>query len=158
MKILCDQMLGSLATWLRLYGIDTYFVHESISDDDLLQIAAEQKRLLVSRDKQLIQRAQKQKIPTVLISTTNLKEQLLQMHNHITISQDTLLSRCTLCNTPLIKADIKQAKQTIPPNVAETKKEFWYCQHCNKYYWHGTHTDNIINTIKNLESTHQNND
>ncbi|MBU0497370.1 MAG: Mut7-C RNAse domain-containing protein [Candidatus Thermoplasmatota archaeon] len=158
MNVLCDQMLGSLATWLRLCGIDTYFARESLSDDDLLQIAAEQQRLLVSRDKQLIHRAQKRKIPAVLISTTSLQDQLLQMHHHISFPKDTPLSRCCICNTPLITVNRELAKQNVPPLVAETRKKFWYCPHCTKYYWHGTHTDNIIKTIENLRSTNREKD
>ena len=53
MKVLCDQMLGSLATWLRFLGIDTFYVKEQLSDDDLLQIARKEKRILITKDKEL---------------------------------------------------------------------------------------------------------
>ena len=41
MKFLCDQMLGTLAKWLRLLGFDTFYASSDISDDELLKLAKE---------------------------------------------------------------------------------------------------------------------
>ena len=39
MKFLCDQMLGTLAKWLRIYGFDTFYANSETGDDELLRIA-----------------------------------------------------------------------------------------------------------------------
>ena len=39
MKLLCDQMLGTLAKWLRIFGFDTFYANRVIADEDLLNIA-----------------------------------------------------------------------------------------------------------------------
>ncbi|HEB37529.1 MAG TPA: hypothetical protein ENI14_02575, partial [Thermoplasmatales archaeon] len=57
MKLLCDQMLGTLAKWLRLLGFDVYYVDDKTTDDRILDIAKREKRAIISRDKQLIERA-----------------------------------------------------------------------------------------------------
>jgi len=55
MKFLCDQMLGTLAKWLRIYGFDTFYANYKISDEELIKISKDEKRVLISRDKELIQ-------------------------------------------------------------------------------------------------------
>ena len=54
MKFLCDQMLGTLAKWLRLLGFDTFYANDEIKDDILLLIAKKENRAIITRDKELI--------------------------------------------------------------------------------------------------------
>jgi len=54
MKILCDQMLGTLAKWLRIMGFDTFYANAEMSDEDLLNIAKGENRTIFTRDKELI--------------------------------------------------------------------------------------------------------
>jgi hypothetical protein len=150
MKVLCNQMLGSLATWLRILGIDTLYPSNEMSDDEILQIAAEEQRLIISRDKQLIARGKKRNIPVLELHTTSLDEQLETVLKAITLETNKMLSRCTLCNTPLRSVEKKEVTDKVPPKVLESQKEFWYCPHCNKYYWMGTHYENMMQKINRL--------
>ncbi len=50
-----------------------------MNDDLVLQIAQREKRLLISRDKELLIRAKKTLIPVLEIHTTDLSEQLQQV-------------------------------------------------------------------------------
>ncbi|MCK5031894.1 MAG: hypothetical protein KAR64_10545, partial [Thermoplasmatales archaeon] len=34
MKILCDQMLGTLAKWLRLLGFNTFYANNEMEDSE----------------------------------------------------------------------------------------------------------------------------
>ena len=151
MKILCDQMLGSLATWLRILGFDTLYPTNEMSDDELLQIAAEEQRLIISRDKQLIARGKKRMIPVLELHTTSIDEQLETVLKAISLETNKLLTRCTLCNTQLLpveKNDIVTGQ--VPSKVLESQKDFWYCPHCKKYYWMGTHYQNMMQKIDML--------
>ena len=150
MKVLCDQMLGSLATWLRILGIDTMYPSNDMSDDELLQIAAEEQRLIISRDKQLIARGKKRMIPVLELHTTSLDEQLETVIKAVPFETDKMLSRCTLCNTPLRSVEKHDVAGQIPPKVLESQKDFWYCPHCKKYYWMGTHYQNMMQKINRL--------
>ena len=150
MKILCDQMLGSLATWLRILGFDTVYPTHEMSDEEILTVAAKEQRLIISRDKQLIARGKKRKIPVLELHTTNLDEQLEAVLKTIPLEKDTMLTRCTLCNTPLKTIEKKNITGQVPPKVLESQKDFWYCPHCNKYYWMGTHYQNMMQRIKRL--------
>jgi len=150
MKLLCDHMLGSLAKWLRIFGFDTLYPDATTNDDEVLDIAKTEKRLLISRDKELIIRGKKVKLQVLEIQTTDLNEQLAQVLTHIQVDCTQVLTRCTLCNTPLISVEKKAIITHVPPKVFETRDQFWHCSFCNKYYWMGTHYENMIEKINEL--------
>jgi uncharacterized protein with PIN domain len=150
MKLICDHMLGSLAKWLRIFGFDTLYPDMTTNDDKVLDIAKAEKRLLISRDKELLIRGKKIKLEVLEIQTTDLDTQLVQVLTHIPIDYTQVLTRCTLCNTPLISVEKKATKVHVPPKVFESRDQFWYCVVCNKYYWMGTHYKNMIEKISKL--------
>jgi uncharacterized protein with PIN domain len=155
MKLLCDHMLGSLAKWLRIFGFDTFYPDATTNDDEVLHIAKAENRLLLSRDKELIIRGKKAQLRVLEIQTTDLDTQLAQVLTYIPIDHTQVLTRCTLCNTPLITVEKKAIKTHVPPKVFETRDSFWYCSVCDKYYWMGTHYENMIEKISKL--TNKNN-
>ncbi len=149
-KVLCDQMLGSLAKWLRLLGVDTLFIADSIEDDELVNIALGEKRILITRDKELLVRAEKKVIPTIPIQSTDLTNQIETVLEIISIDENRFFSRCTICNALVKKVDKKSVKPNIPDKVFLNKDLFWYCSSCNKYYWKGSHYDKILDTISEI--------
>jgi len=153
MKLLCDHMLGSLAKWLRIFGYDTFYPTSETADDDLLRIANEEQRLLITRDKELIARAKKHHLPVLTIATTNLDEQIAQVLRHIGFSTEKLLTRCIVCNTPLRTVEKHTVKKLVPLKVFQTRDEFWFCPVCSKYYWKGTHYENMREKIKGFQET-----
>jgi hypothetical protein len=150
MKLLCDHMLGSLAKWLRIFGFDTLYPDATTDDDLILQLAKREKRLLISRDKELIIRGKKVKLEVLEIQTTDLHDQLARVLTTIPIDAKKILTRCTICNTPLISVEKKDIKAHVPPKVFETRDVFWFCPVCIKYYWMGTHYENMIEKINEL--------
>lgn len=148
-------MLGSLAKWLRILGFDTRYPDATTTDDIILQIAKEENRFLISRDKELLQRGKKAQLRVLEIHTTDLAGQLTEVLAHISVNPTRVLTRCTLCNTPLVSVEKKEIKTAIPPKVFETRNEFWYCSVCNKYYWMGTHYENMSEKITTLTSKKQ---
>jgi uncharacterized protein with PIN domain len=150
MKLLCDHMLGSLAKWLRIFGFDTLYPDASMNDDFILEIATREKRLLISRDKELLIRAKKTHVPVLEIHTTNLTEQLQQVLKKMPVDEETILSRCIECNTLLLSVEKEGIKDKIPEKVFQTRNEFWVCPSCSKYYWMGTHYENMREKINSL--------
>lgn len=144
-------MLGSLAKWLRIFGFDTFYPKTTMDDDSILQIAHSEQRLLISRDKELLMRAKKALIPVLEIHTTDLTEQLRQVLKVISLEPEKILTRCTVCNAILHPMQKETIKEHLPKKVYETKNEFWTCPVCSRYYWKGTHYENMcekINTLK----------
>ena len=151
MKILCDQMLGTLAKWLRILGFDTFYVNAEISDEDLLNIAKGENRTIFTRDKELIIRGKKKNLNVIAIETTGLDLQLNQALKHVNIDEKSILSRCTLCNTVLDTVEKKKVQGKIPSKVFENNEKFWFCSKCNKFYWMGSHYNEMINKIDKIK-------
>jgi uncharacterized protein with PIN domain len=155
MKLICDHMLGSLAKWLRIFGYDTIYPDAIMTDEMVLQLAYQDKRLLITRDKELIIRAKKLLIPVLEIHTTKLTEQLQQVLKKIPFDANKILTRCTLCNTILNPIEKEKIKDKIPENVFQTRNQFWVCPACLKYYWMGTHYDHMKQRIQTLRQKQQ---
>jgi len=153
MKFLCDQMFGTLAKWLRLCGFDTTYEKTEIDDDGILKIADVQHRTILSRDRELIQRAEKRFIPAYLIQTHDITEQLHEVLSKtgLSIDEEQMLTRCSVCNHPIHRIDKDLIIKNLPPKVAEIKETFWRCPSCKRIYWKGTHYEKIKKTIHNIQ-------
>ena len=153
MRFLCDQMLGTLAKWLRLFGFDTYYANSEIDDNKILEIAEKEKRVLISRDKELIIRAKKKKVDFFEIKTTDLDQQLKLVLNNIDIDEKAILTRCSLCNSLVEEIDKEDVVDFVPEKVFKNNDKFWFCSKCKKYYWMGSHYDKIISNLKKIKKS-----
>lgn len=138
MKFICDDMLGKLAKLLRALGYDTYF-QKDILDHQLLRKALEEARVVVTRDRKLVQ---VKTIPQyVLIWADRPLAQLEELLQKLSISLDNenIFSRCMECNTVLQKIEKEKVKEKVYPYVYQTQDNFWHCPTCDKIYWAGTH-------------------
>ena len=151
MKLLCDQMLGTLAKWFRILGFDTFYANNTMADDELLHIAKNENRIIISRDKELIMRGKKKNLTTIGITSTYLDEQLNQVLKLIPIDKQYILSRCTICNTILKIREKSRVEGEVPEKVFENNDMFWFCKKCGKYYWKGSHYEKIINKIEEIQ-------
>lgn len=149
MKFLCDQMLGTLAKWLRICGFDTYYAKRHMKDKKLMDIAKKENRVIVTRDKELVYNARREQIKVIKIDTYILDEQIKKVIGKTKINKKSILTRCLICNTILRKITKKEVKDKVPPKVFENHKEFLYCPKCKKIYWKGTHYKKMLKKINN---------
>ena len=150
MKFLCDQMLGTLAKWLRIYGYDTYFASSKIDDEKLLEISKNENRILITRDKELIQNARRENLKPIELKTTDIDEQISAVLGDVKIDKTKVLSRCILCNTKVEEIKKGDVKGKVPERVFENNEKFWFCKKCKKIYWRGTHYEKMFEKIDNL--------
>ena len=150
MKFLCDQMLGTLAKWLRIYGFDTFFVNSEMDDAKLMEITKKENRILITRDRNLIQSARRENLKTIEIKTTDINEQISTVLDDIKIDKTKVLSRCILCNTEVEEIKKEDIKAKVPKRVFDNNEKFWFCKKCNKIYWKGTHYEKMFEKINNL--------
>ena len=148
-KFLCDQMLGSLARWLRFLGFDTFYANNEISDNELLDISDKENRILITRDKELIIRANKRNISNIRVESTDLDTQIIKVLN---ISKSdfidkNILTRCSECNSLIYEIKKEDVEDLIPKKVFDNKNLFWKCKKCDTIYWKGSHYDKIISRI-----------
>jgi uncharacterized protein len=141
-----DAMLGNLARKLRLFGFDSLY-SSSIEDNELLRVAKNENRIIITKDVQLTQKAKKHEIMTISITGGNEMEQFFQINEKIKLGKCLVggnTSRCPICNGGLEDIEKKDVTNKVPLGVFESMKNFWICNNCEKIYWEGTH-------IKNLE-------
>ncbi len=150
MRFLCDQMLGTLAKWLRILGYDVYFANNLEDDEDILRRAEEEERVIITRDKYLVMRAKRRRIKVIEIESKDLDEQLKIVTSFFPIDRDAVLSRCSICNSLLVEIDKNEVKGKVPDRVYEIHDEFWYCKNCKKIYWKGSHWNKMKEKIDNL--------
>ncbi len=140
-------MLGTLAKWLRIIGYDTAYGEGN--DSEIIKKADTEERILFTRDKELHDRY----VNSVFVGSTKLEEQIKEVINALKLKIDmgNALSRCTLCNAPIMKTSKEQAKGKVPPHAYETHDNFWICPKCKRIYWMGTHWDNMKRFIEKLK-------
>jgi uncharacterized protein with PIN domain len=141
-----DEMLGSLARWLRLMGYDTGYERDS-TDTDILEKAKLDGRILLTRDKKLAERAGEQGL---YVSARDVNEQLRQVARAYELTFDEELSRCTVCNGELVLITKEEASKGVPEGALRSNEHFYRCGSCGKYYWKGSHWKNIRRMMADL--------
>ncbi len=150
-----DAMLGKLAKKLRLLGYDTIYSSD-IDDDELIRLAKDENRIIISKDVQLVNRAIKKQIVTVLVTKSNEIEQFHQINENLKLGKFIIegnKSRCPLCNGFLMKIEKKLVQGQIPSGVLQNTDKYWKCEKCKKIYWEGTHIRNLQEFTAKLNET-----
>ncbi len=152
MKFIADIMVGKLARYLRMASYDVLYDNNA-SDDRILKTALRTDRVVLTRDTLMLTRKEFKNgaIKYLFIKNDNLKNQLAQVKSELKISLKPNLIRCIECNQKLMIVKKEDLKDKVPPYVFKTQKNFMYCKKCDKYYWRGTHYQNIKNIFLNLE-------
>lgn len=141
-----DAMLGKLTTWLRLTGHDTFY-STKVHDDELLQIAIDQNRVLLTSDAILSRRAKDAGAEFMLVRGT-VDEEVASVFRKYGVSTeiDPSKSRCTKCNgnlTHIKDEDKERIKGLVPDQTYNHYSEFWLCGYCKSVFFQGGQWTNI---------------
>jgi uncharacterized protein with PIN domain len=150
MKFLCDQMFGTLAKWLRIYGFDAFYATNELNDLDIIEISKKENRILLTRDRKLIPIAKRENIETIEIKTTDINEQISIVLMNFKVDKNKILSRCILCNTDVEDIKKEEIAGKVPDRIFEGNDKFWFCKKCNKIYWKGSHYEKMFEKINDL--------
>lgn len=134
MIFVCDAMLGKLARYLRMLGLDAPYARRG---EDRLSLPEGRAQMLF-----LTKSAAKAGRPgTILVHSNDPKEQLLEIKGHIEpyIAADSAMTRCIECNVPLARARKDDIEPFVPEYVYHHNDEFRTCPSCHKVYWEGSH-------------------
>jgi uncharacterized protein with PIN domain len=139
-------MLGTMCKYLRFLGYDVYYPDDKMSDSEIIKLAKEEGRVLLTRDKELCRKSSN----AIFIHGSKIEEQFKELKIHVKIQEDQVLTRCSICNTTLVHANKEEVSGKVPTKIYELHTDFYYCEKCKKYYWYGSHTKNILEKIKKL--------
>ncbi len=126
-------MLGTLARRLRWLGYDAEY-RRDLPDETMMQIARDEDRLLVTRDRSM---AGRRGLRSLYLPSAELGEQIEAVQAAIGLPPGP--PRCTVCNGDLEPLGHAEASMLVPPYVAATQTEFARCLRCHRVYWPGTH-------------------
>lgn len=134
--VVVDAMLGWLARWLRIIGIDT--AYGDAPDEELARTSC----LLVTRDRALFER---RRGPALLLLTEDHVEWLSALI-HLLNVKPFVESRCPKCNTVLREAPCSDAEALVGHKIYSNR--CWICPNCGSVYWEGSHWRGLRTTVK----------
>ncbi len=148
LRFVADGMLGKLTRWLRMLGQDVKYSN-TLDDPQLLMIAKKEKRILLTRDFELYQRANAKGIDAFYLEGLTGEKKLAELAEryNIKLEIDMASSRCPKCNSTVKPASRKQAEQKVERRTFDHYKEFWKCPNCGQIYWQGAHWTKIRKTL-----------
>ena len=149
MKFICDVMLGKLAKYLRIVGMDTRYSCSLALSQVIATALSEQRTILTRRTEQLLF---EQPASCYCIQSNYPQEQLPEVIRHFSLQADSsrFFTRCLLCNQLLVAVDKALVEGSVPEYVFSTAAEFARCPGCNKIYWKGTHCGNMIKRLEKV--------
>ena len=86
-KFVVDVNVGRLSKWLRVIGYDALFLPDA-NDADLLQVAQEQGRTVVTKDRYILERrvVRRGQVKAVLIQSDDFREQMRELTQTLGLS------------------------------------------------------------------------
>ncbi|MBE0477873.1 Mut7-C RNAse domain-containing protein [Candidatus Aerophobetes bacterium] len=148
-KFIADSMLGKLARWLRLMGFDTLY-YPSIPDEELLKIARQEERIILTKDTELTRRNKDNNL--IHITSSDPYEQIKTVIKTFNLNPwENLFTRCVHCNKPVEKVDdAERIKEKVPFYAYSNHFPFYRCCGCGRIYWEGSHHEKIKMRIKSF--------
>jgi uncharacterized protein with PIN domain len=123
--------------------------YSKASDSDLLEIAKNENRILLTRDTELFHRAKARGLNVFFVDGKNESEKLANISKHFNIKLeiDMSKSRCPLCGFSLKTVRKSYVLNKLPTETIKRHENFWKCTNCEKIYWQGGHWKNINETL-----------
>ena len=148
-RFLLDAHLGRLAKYLRMLGFDVRYHAEDPGDAALARIAADEERVLLSRDRGLLDRALVQR--GYFVQATDPEEQVEEVIGRFGLREHARpLTRCLRCNGLLAPAPKEEVFEALPPQTRRHVEAFYRCMGCGRVYWEGSHYRRMQRFVERL--------
>ena len=132
-----DANLGRLARYLRLLGFDCLYRND-YDDGTIAKIANEMHRLVLTRDRKLLQR--KIIIYGYFVREVTPKLQVKEVLQRFDLySLAAPFSRCIHCNGLLENIEKHKIEYHLEPLTKKHYDRFSICSECKQIYWQGSH-------------------
>ncbi len=148
-KFIVDCHLGSLAKYMRIFGLDTFYKND-LKEKEIINISINERRTILTKNKNLLKR--NEVTHAYWIRNENVDAQIKEVINRFNLLNEIKdFSRCLICNSILKPIEKEKVINRIPLKVNEWQNEFYYCEHCDKIYWKGNHYKKMKEKIKGLQ-------
>lgn len=136
-RFVVDANLGQLARYLRLLGFDVLY-RNSFADKEVAQIASAEQRIVLTRDRALLQH----KIIThgYFVRADKPREQVREILARLDLYRALRpFTRCLRCNGELEDVDKDTVLRQLEPKTRKYYEHFRRCRSCGQAYWKGSH-------------------
>jgi uncharacterized protein with PIN domain len=126
----------------------------SMDDSQLLVLAKNEHRTLLTRDFELYQRAVARGFDAFYVEGGTEEERLAEVARRygIRLEIDMSVSRCPKCNTTVRQISKEEVRGRVEESTFGYYDEFWECPKCRQVYWRGAHWTRIRKTLEAAES------
>jgi len=147
-RFVVDSNLGGLARHLRMLGFDAVFRND-FADDEIARISASEKRVLLTRDVDLLKR--RNITHGYYVRGIVPVDQAAEVVRRFDLSRDLHpLSRCLECNESLETVAAEKIKDLLPEAPLREHKSFSRCRVCARVYWPGSHYSKMKSKVDEI--------
>lgn len=141
LRFVSDVNVMKLGRLLIMLGFDVK-ISDSFSDKTIAQIADEEKRVVLTRDTDLLKR--KKIVFARRLRSHNPYDQLYEtMHFFGITGPFNFFSRCSRCNTRLERIEKEKIIHRLAPKTKKYYNKFYICPDCMRIFWKGSHHDSM---------------
>jgi uncharacterized protein len=147
-RFIADVHLGTLARRLRLLGFDCAY-EPPWDDAKLAQRSADERRILLTRDRRLLMRA----IVShgICLHSDKPDQQLRELVQRLDLAGEVKpMSRCGACNGLIEGVEANSVRHLIPPRTWHYTQTYYRCTGCGKLYWKGTHWPRLERILRSV--------
>ncbi|MCF3961060.1 Mut7-C ubiquitin/RNAse domain-containing protein [Streptomyces fuscigenes] len=147
LRFLLDVHLGTLARRLRLLGVDAAYESTDPGDPALARRSADERRVLLSRDRGLLRR--RELWAGAYVYSDRPDDQVRDILQRFAPALAPW-TRCTACNGTLGAADKDDAavREQLQQGTRRTYDVFARCTACGRVYWRGAHHGHLTRIVE----------
>jgi len=150
-RFVLDVHLGRLARRLRLLGFDVLWRND-VSDAELARLSAQQRRILLTRDRGLLKR--REVTHGYFVRETARRRQVEEVLRRFDLFGSIQpFGRCLECNGLLEPVAKTEVNDRLLPRTRRDYDEFQRCQGCGRVYWKGSHYDALRAVVDDIRRT-----
>ena len=147
-RFILDTHLGKLAKYVRLLGFDTLYDNSS-DDEQLAATAADERRILLTRDVGLLKRGCVSHGYFVrAIAPRRQLEEILERFDLRGLARP--YTRCVRCNVMLLEVSKGDLGDAVATGVRARFEHFRLCPGCDRIFWQGSHYAHMQADIEEL--------
>lgn len=148
-RFVADAHLGGLARLLRMAGFDTIY-DNGLQDDQIEVLAAEDARVVLTRDRELLKRRGIEY--GCYVRGLKAQAQLREVFERLDLAERARpFTRCLHDNAPLRAVSRDAVLARLPPQVAATQDTFTTCDLCGRIYWKGSHWERMRGMLRDVD-------
>ena len=132
-----------------MLGFDTVY-ENAITDPALVDVAARQHRILLTRDRDLLMH--RAVTHGVYVRGRRPREQLEYVLDRLDLrGAFQPFTRCIRCNAILENVPLSKVAQQVPEDIAQRHRQFRRCTGCDQAYWPGSHYERMRSFVESLQ-------